>query len=50
MRPELTPEELYKSAMRMRLTRAGLLRIMKENEQRDADKQAKLAENRDELS
>lgn len=31
----MTPEELYKSSMRLRLTRAGLLKIMRENEERD---------------
>ena len=37
MRIELTPEELYKSCIRMRLTRAGLLKIMRENEAREAE-------------
>jgi hypothetical protein len=32
----VTPEELYKSSLRLRLTRAGLLKIMRENEARDA--------------
>ena len=32
----LTLNELYRSAMRMRLTRAGLVKIMEENERRDA--------------
>lgn len=36
----LTPEELYKRAMRLRLTRAGLLKIMRENEATDADADA----------
>lgn len=36
----LTPEELYKSAQRMRLTRAGLLKIMRENDQKAAAKDA----------
>jgi hypothetical protein len=36
----LTPEELYKSAMRMRLTRAGLLKIMRENDAKAAAKDA----------
>lgn len=36
----LTPEQLYKSAMRMRLTRAGLLKIMRENDARAAAKDA----------
>lgn len=36
----LTPDELYKSAMRMRLTRAGLLKIMRENEAKAADADA----------
>jgi hypothetical protein len=33
-REQLTPGELFKRASRLRLTRAGLLRIMKENEER----------------
>lgn len=37
---ELTPEELYKSAMRMRLTRAGLLKIMRENDAKATDADA----------
>lgn len=45
-RAELTPEELYKSCMRMRLTRAGLLKIMRENEAKanavDSDAEAVL--------
>lgn len=36
----LTPEQLYKSAMRMRLTRAGLLKIMQENDEKAAAKDA----------
>jgi hypothetical protein len=36
----LTPEQLYKSAMRMRLTRAGLLKIMRENDAKAAAKDA----------
>lgn len=36
----LTPEELYRSAMRMRLTRAGLLKIMRENDAKAADADA----------
>ena len=36
----LTPEQLYKSAMRMRLTRAGLLKIMRENDSKAAEKDA----------
>jgi hypothetical protein len=35
---KLTPEELYKRAMRLRLTRAGLLKIMRENEEREKSK------------
>ena len=31
-------EALYKSAMRQRLTRAGLLKIMRENEERELTK------------
>ena len=31
-------EKLYRSAMRMRLTRAGLLKIMRENEERELTK------------
>lgn len=31
-------EKLYRSAMRLRLTRAGLLKIMRENEAREAVK------------
>lgn len=31
-------EALYKSAMRMRLTRADLLKIMRENEERESAK------------
>lgn len=34
MSEKLTPEELYKRAMRLRLTRAGLLKIMKSNEEK----------------
>lgn len=37
---ELTPDELYKSAMRMRVTRAGLLKIMRENDEKAAAKDA----------
>lgn len=37
---ELTPDELYKSAMRMRLTRAGLLKIMRENDAKATAKDA----------
>lgn len=36
----LTPEELYKRAMRLRLTRAGLLKIMRENEAKATDADA----------
>lgn len=36
----LTPEELYKSALRMRLTRAGLLKIMRENDAKAAEADA----------
>ena len=32
MKETLTPDELYKRAMRLRLTRAGLLKIMREND------------------
>lgn len=38
LEPEV--EKLYRSAMRQRLTRAGLLKIMKENEKREALKGA----------
>lgn len=36
----LTPEELYKRAMRLRLTRAGLLKIMRENDAKASAKDA----------
>lgn len=39
----LTPEELYKSAQRMRLTRAGLLKIMRENDAKATDADADAA-------
>lgn len=37
---EANAEALYKSAMRQRLTRAGMLKIMRENEERDAARDA----------
>jgi hypothetical protein len=37
VREELTPTELYKRAMRLRLTRAGLLKIVRENEQKELE-------------
>jgi hypothetical protein len=37
---QLTPEELYRRAMRLRLTRAGLLKIMRENDEKAAAKDA----------
>ena len=40
MKETLTPEELYKRAMRLRLTRAGLLKIMRENAAKASEKDA----------
>ena len=37
-REELSAQELYKRSLRVRLTRAGLVKIMRENEARERAK------------
>jgi hypothetical protein len=38
-REELSAQELYKRSLRVRLTRAGLVKIMRENEAREKEKE-----------
>lgn len=40
MPESLTPQDLYARAMRLRLTRARLLKIMRENDAKAAEKDA----------
>lgn len=42
MSEQVSYEQFLQNVKRVRLTRAGLLKIMRENEQREADREANL--------